>query len=281
VSESRQLTGWWASHRVHVAAGLAFTGFAVVLTAIESLAVRGQLDFALFKLHLTQQYKMAVPIALEASGLTFAGLSLWATLTRDRAPVSRTLTVVCVLAAAVASWTGSRAAGLPTIGSDYLAAASVVALLMWHEILHRLRRDELRASGRLTTAAPPPPARPRFGASRWLVSPSETLRAWMLGVREGVTSAADAVALVRAEKSIAPPPPVGDGEGLADIAAMSKRQAIEAAAAELGTYEAVRVCEFLADRHSLAVDHSYAAKVLRLSAAARRRDLVHAVGGAR
>jgi hypothetical protein len=181
-----------SAHRTAIAAAAAFAGLTTVLAAIESLAVRGQLDFAQHIIHLTGSYRAAVPVALEAGGLTFAGLTLWATLHGEHAPTSRLMTAVAVLAASAASWLGSRAAGLPVAGALYLAGASILALVMWHQILHRLRRSQQHADGR---AAAPPPPRPRFGTARWLIDTPGTWRAWKAAVLAGEPDAARALTL--------------------------------------------------------------------------------------
>lgn len=185
--------------------GTAYGAFVLVMGAVETLAVRGQLDFGRFVLDLSAGWLVVVPVALEAGALTWAALALWQTLTRDSGTaaraVTRTGTVVAVGAAAAANWLGANAAGRPPAAAVYLAGASVMALAMWHVILHGVRHAELRAAGALE------PPLPRFRMLRWLVAPRETARAYALAVREGMTSPAAAIAEVRG------PAAAGSGAG--------------------------------------------------------------------
>jgi hypothetical protein len=251
-------------NRVQLAAGLAFVGFAVVLTAIESIAVRAQADFGRYELQLSAEWVVAVPVALEAGALTYAGLSLWATLTKDRAPIARVMTLVTVLAAAGASWVGSRAAHRPEIGAAYFAGASIMALLMWHQILHRLRREELRAENSL---AERPPNRPRFGLARWLVDFRGTLRAWRLAVLQRISDAEQALAEADAAKL---PPLELSTDALVKLAA---RDRLAVAFGALGRIDIPAALAMLQDRGA-PVDQSYAYQLKRtmLAETSRRRD---------
>ncbi len=237
--------------RVQIAAILAFTGFAVVLGAIESLAVRGQSDFGHYELGLTGGWTYTVAVALEAGSLTFAGLALWATLSKDRAPVAKFMTTVMVMAAAGASWTGGRAADRPVIGAAYLAAASVMALLMWHEILHRLRREELRATGSIRKAAPD---KPRFGWARWLIDFRGTWRAWKVAVLRRISDAEEALDAATAAKV----PPI---ELAGDVlAALPARDRLAVAFGALGRVDVPAALAMLRERGA-GIDQSYAYKI--------------------
>jgi hypothetical protein len=185
------------SKRRRRAAWLAFAGFAVVLGSIESLAVRGQADFGHFELALTGAWVYTVAIALEAGAITWAGLALWAMLTRDRVGLAHFMTAVTVMAAAGASWIGARAAHRPEAGAAYLALASVFALLMWHAIMTRVRRDDLRESGEIQGV----PSKPRFGWARWVLAPIETGQAWRLAVLRRISDPEQALAALAAEKA--------------------------------------------------------------------------------
>ncbi|HEX3961155.1 MAG TPA: hypothetical protein VHZ03_31810 [Trebonia sp.] len=194
-TESRRNTD--RAKRRKRAAVLAFMGFAVVLAAIESLAVRGQADFGRFDLGLSGVWQYTPAVALEAGAITWAGLALWAMLTRDRVGLPHLMTAITVMAAAGASWTGARAAHRPDVGAAYLALASVFALLMWHQIMTRVRRDDLRDSGEMQTV----PARPRFGAFRWLMAPGETFSAWRLSILARVSNPDEALVKLAALKA--------------------------------------------------------------------------------
>jgi hypothetical protein len=241
--------------RERFAALVAYLAFAAVLTAIEAVAIRGQLDFARFELALVGAWRLVVPVALEGAALTWAALALWSAITRDSAAMARIMTAASVLAAAAANWMGAQAAGRPTAGAAYMAGFSIAALLMWHAILTRVRRAELRALGALEAPLP------RFRPLRWVVAPKETRRAWVYAIREGITSPEQALSLVRGEAVATPAPPVAV-EAPADLSKVSKRQAVEYAASVLGTYEVTPVREWLAQNHQITVDKSHACRVL-------------------
>ena len=260
------------SRNTAVVAAVAFTGFAAVLLAIEALAVRGQLDFAHHVLGLSGAYVYVVPLALEGGTLVSAALALWATLTGDPTAAHRLWTYLFLGGAAAANWLGALAAGRSWVAAAYLAATCVAALRMWHAILHRIQRAELHKAG----AVEPP--LPRFRVLRWLIAPRETGAAWRLAVREGITSPADALALVRREDRIVPPAAATGGEP--DWSTFTtKKSAIEAMAAWLGTFEVKRVREALA-AVDIKTDPSTAGKILRDLHEARRRELVHVVPAA-
>lgn len=179
------------------AALLAFLGFAIVLAAVESMAVRGQSDFGRYELGLSGLWIYTPAVALEAGAITFAGLALWAMLVRDRAMVAHAMTFVMVMLAAGASWTGARAAHRPDVGAAYLALASGVALIMWHLIMHRLRRDDLAEAGEIEDI----PAKPRFGWARWALDPVETGQAMRLAILRGISGRAEALEALAIEKA--------------------------------------------------------------------------------
>lgn len=179
------------------AAVLAFIGFAVVLGSIESLAVRGQADFGRWELGLTGLWVYTASVALEAGAITWAGLALWAMLTKDRVGFAHLMTAVTVMAAAGASWIGARAAHRPEAGAVYLAAASVFALAMWHTIMVRVRRDDLRERGEIVIV----PERPRFGIFRWLMAPVDTGKAWRWAVLNRVSNPDRALAAIADAKA--------------------------------------------------------------------------------
>lgn len=252
-----------AARRRRRAAWLAFAGFAVVLGSIESLAVRGQADFGHFELALNGAWVYTVAVALEAGAITWAGLALWAMLTRDRVGLAHFMTAVTVMAAADASWIGARAAHRPEAGAAYLALASVFALLMWHAIMTRVRRDDLRESGEIQGV----PAKPRFGWARWVLAPVETGQAWRLAVLRRISDPAEALAALAAEKVArkarkgAKTLPVFELAGDV-LAGLGARERLLTAFGALGSVDVPSALAMLQER-SAPVDQSYAYQVIK------------------
>jgi hypothetical protein len=245
------------------AAWLAFAGFAVVLGSIESLAVRGQADFGHYELALNGAWAYTVAVALEAGAITWAGLALWAMLTRDRVGLAHLMTAATVMAASGASWIGARAAHRPEAGAAYLALASVFALLMWHAIMTRVRRDDLRESGEIQGV----PAKPRFGWARWMLAPIETGQAWRLAVLRRISDPSEALAALAAEKGArkarrsAKAIPVI--ELTADIlTALGARERLLTAFGKLGSVDVPSALAMLAESGA-PVDQSYAYQVVK------------------
>lgn len=256
--------------KTQVVAGFAFLGFAVVLLAIEAMAVRGQLDFARHVMGLSDQYVYVVPLALEGGTLVTAMLALWATLTGDPTFMHRVWTWVFLAGAAAANWLGALAAGRSPIAAVYLAAFCVAALRMWHAILHRIRRSELRVAG--ATESP----LPRFRLLRWFVAPRETFTAWKVAVRADVASPAEALALARREiQALTPASSPAAGTDV-DLTSLTKKAAIEHAAGVLGTFAVNPIRDYLAER-GITTDRSNTSKVLRDLQDERRREVVRAV----
>ncbi|MGH9380821.1 MAG: DUF2637 domain-containing protein [Thermoanaerobaculia bacterium] len=252
---------------VLAAAGAALAGFAAVITAIELMAVRGQLDFGTHVIGLSGAWVYVVPVALEGGTLVSASLALWSVLTRDPSFGHRMWTGVFLGAAALANYLGSVAAGRPTIAALYLAGFAVAALRMWHAILHRVTRGQLRATGAMEAPLP------RWRTLRWLVAPGETFRAWRYAVREGITRPAEALAAARAE--VRPATVTADG---VDLGAATKSDAWGAAFAAVGDFDVPRALDWLTER-GVDADRSYGYEVRKRLINARRGEL-HAVTAA-
>lgn len=250
-------------------AGLAFAGFAAVISAIESLAIRGQLDFAEHVLGLHGWHAYGVPVALEGGTLVCAALALWAALERDRVITHHFWTAVFLGAAAYANYIGALAADRPAEAAVYLAGACGAALRIWHAILRRIRR----------TALPPRESSgASFSLSRWLLAPRETFRAWRFSVLEGISKRQDALAAVRGK---AIPSTVATEDGAAvDLSKVSKAEATRTAFATLGSYEVGPALEWLTQR-GVSVDRSYVYELARKQASRRRAELAASPNGRR
>lgn len=240
-----------------------------VLLAIETVAVRGQLDFARHVLELEGHYVAVVPLALEGATAAAAGLTLWATLTGDPVFMHKLWTWIFLGAAVAANWSGALAAGRSTMAALFLAFTCVGALHLWHALLQRIQRNALRALGAMESPLP------RFRVLRLIVAPRETFTAWKLAIRHDITRPADALALARREV-IATPAAAPAAINEVDLTGMSKREAIEHAAHVLGTFETKPVRTWLAER-GVTTDPSNARKVLVDLEDDRRRNLVRAI----
>jgi hypothetical protein len=256
-----------ATRRVRLAALIAIGSFTTVLAAIEAMALRGQIDFGRQVLHLHGYWLAVPPIALEGGTLAAATLTLWAVLTGDSATLSRLMTAALITAASYANYQGAERAGRPTLAAGYLAGASVTAYLMWHTILTRIRRTELRAAGAIEAPLP------RFRLLRWLLAPKETRQAFTIAVRESLTRPQDALAYIREQAALPPArrnhkrPPADEAITTQELLALTaerggKRRAIARAATALDTHEPAKVQQWLAAR-GIDIDLSYVSRTLK------------------
>lgn len=259
------------------AAALTATGsFTVVLAAIETMALRGQVDFGRHVLHLRGAWLVVPPVALEGGTLAAATLTLWAVLARDSASLLRLMTGLLLGATAYANYQGAKHAHRPTLAADYLAGASITAYLMWHSILTRIRRAELRQAGAIEAPLP------RFRLLRWIFAPSETYGAFTAAIRENLTRPDESLALIRGEPAYRPldgtdaPMPARQLVALAAERG-GKRRAVQYAAAALGSQEPKAIQKWLAAR-GIEVDLSYISRTLSRMADDHQRELNAAEG---
>lgn len=246
--------------KVRITAWSAFGSFAVVLTAIEAMALRGQVDFGRHVLKLDGVWLAVPPTALEGGTLVGATLTLWAVLSGDSAASSRLITAILIAAGVYASYQGAKHAHRNTLAADYLAGASAIAYLMWHTILTRIRRARLREVHAIDTPLP------RFRLLRWIIAFPETLAALKIAVRHNITSPEEALALTRRPEIDGDPVKTSDRPLPEDLAVLAagrggKRRAVEHAAAVLGPTEPVRTQQWLADQ-GVVVDLSYVSRTL-------------------
>ncbi|GLY80543.1 DUF2637 domain-containing protein [Actinoallomurus iriomotensis] len=250
--------------RVRIAAGVAIISFAAVLAAIEAMALRGQVDFSRQVLHLNGYWLAIPPIALEGGTLAAATLTLWAVLAGDSAALSRLMTAICIAAAAYANYRGAQHAGRPTLAAEYLAGASVLAYLMWHTILTRIRHAELRTADAIEDPLP------RFRLLRWLLAFNETRQAFTIAVRENLTRPRDALSRIREIPALPPArqtPPTDEPDTVDHLVALAaerggKRLAIEKAAQIISSHEPTRVQQWLSKR-GIDIDLSYVSRTLK------------------
>jgi hypothetical protein len=204
-----------------------------------------------------------VPLVLDSAAFYAAALALRSVLAGDSALGDRLLVWLYALgSAALNVWHADRAGGLAA--ALFYGGASVSAVVLWDRTLHATRRDALRELGAID-----PPA-PRFRAMRWVIRPRETWRAWSLAIAEGVSIPAEALALAREARSVAPASPAADplradveridgpadASPAADVAGLSKADAVRLAWSELGKdAPAGEVVAWLGNRGVAVKDH--------------------------
>jgi hypothetical protein len=245
--------------KVRLAAWITLGSFTIVLTAIEAMALRGQLDFGRHVLELHGAWLAIPPIALEGGTLVAATLTLWAVLSGDSAALPRLITATFIAACVYASYQGAQHAGRSTLAAEYLAGASATAYLMWHAILTRIRRTGLHEVGAIDAPLP------RFRLLRWLIAFSETSTALKIAVRHNITSPEQALALAQQPATNTPretnPDPRPEDLTVLATRRGGKRRAVEHAATILGSTEPTRTQHWLAAR-GINVDLSYVSRTL-------------------
>lgn len=242
------------------------TGVTAVCAVLVMLAPLGLSAWSLSQwatdeLGITGPLAYAVPATADLTALTFIGLTYLAAFRGQGGGISRVMVWVMIALSAVANARHGATIGLDaTIG---FAVCPAVTGVMLEVIIRRTLRDALVALG----AVDPP--LPRFRAARWLpgVAFLETLAAWKVAVREGITSPRQAVAAVRLQN--------GDhqadeavthlaqlAEEVDELAAMTKGEALRAAFLAIDAIDAPRAITWLAQR-GIEVSPTYAHKVAR------------------
>jgi hypothetical protein len=107
----------------------------------------------------------------------------------DRGTVFRAATWLFAASAGAMNYWHASTGGWnhPTPKAVSYGAMSLVGIALWELYASLIHRQEMRARDAI------PPARPRFGAVHWVRYPYLTWTAWSLSVRDGITSAGDAL----------------------------------------------------------------------------------------
>lgn len=133
-------------------------------------------------------------IALDAAAVVCVGMSTYAAEQGENGGAFRALTWAF---SAGSAWFNYRF-GLTTSAPDdemFFPAMSLAGPVLLELMLKRIRSRRRQASGVQRGG------RPRFGL-RWLVSFTETRRAWLAAVREGIPRADEAIAFVRESQQL-------------------------------------------------------------------------------
>jgi Protein of unknown function (DUF2637) len=167
---------------------LAFVGLCVAL-----MSWKGLVDFGEDILGLGEWAAKMVPISLDGAAIALAFLGLRSVLAGDAAGFPRVLAVVVIGASAGFNFYQASQQYGDAAAELFFAGMTVLVYLLFEVVLRQLRRRSLRAIGAIE------PPLPRFRLARWLpgVAFRETLRAWKMAVRHGVTSPAEALELAR------------------------------------------------------------------------------------
>lgn len=211
-------------------AQLASLAFATVLLAVDGVTAaeswRGLVGFGgLLGIHGLAAY--GVPVTLDGVSVASALLALRAELAGESSGAYRASMFAFTAASAAANWWHGRLTG-GIEAALYLGGMSLATAWVFSLVLRQLRREDRRRAGRLTEQLP------RFSAAHWLRFPLLTGAAWSIAVRDGLTSPTAALAAARAEREgreLARLPEVPDD---AELAAMSKTDAIKIALAHCG-----------------------------------------------
>ena len=161
----------------------------VVVVAPALASWRGLVETGHVWLGLPGDWAVLVPLTLDSAATYAAVLAMRSVLAGDSALVDRLLVWAYALGAAGLNLAFHRLfGGAPS--ALYYAAASVSAVVLWGRTLRAWRRDQLRLVGAIE------PPLPRFRALRWVIAPTETARAWRVAVMQGLSTPAEALALV-------------------------------------------------------------------------------------
>lgn len=256
--------------RIPRAAVVAALAFAVALLAVEGVIVaeswRGLVGFAGL-IGIAGVAAWGVPVTLDGVSLIAAVLALRAELVREASGVYR-LTMFGFTAASAAAnyWHGIRT-GSPE-AALYLGGMSVAVAWLFSLALRQIRRAERKAAGRVTGD------RPKFSAAHWARYPLLTWLAWSLAVRDGIATAAEALAAARAERE-KPAVPLPEVPPVAELAELPKAEAIRLALAH-NDGNVIASLSWLAER-GITCDRAYAHDV-KAGRSGRRRELSAAAG---
>lgn len=258
---------------------------AVVVLAPELVLWRALVPLGRDELELSDGWEFFPPLMFGAAGAACAVLALRAVLAGRAAVVERFLTFVYALAgAALAGWYEAASQGR-VAAAVVFAGAAVSSPLLWDRVLRHLAWTWLEAAGVIERPLP------RFRPLRWVFDFRTTRDAWLLALREGISTPAEALAVLRARRDGLPSPaPRAELPApLPELAAMSKvdalRTAWAAAGVEVPESSHVRpALGWLAER-GIQINESYAYGVqrreLERAATARRSELAVAGGEAR
>lgn len=280
---SGQVSGGVApARRPHRAVGaLGAAALAVVVLAPELVLWRALVPFAREELKLTGGWVFFLPLMFGAAGAACASLALRAVLAGRAAVVERALTFAYALSGAgVAAWyeTHQHRAAAAVV----FAGAAVSSPVLWDRVLRHLAWEWLDAAGVIERPLP------RFRPLRWVFDFGNTRDAWLLALREGITTPDQALAVLRMRREGVPTPAprVELAAPIAELAGMTKVEALRTAWAALevevpATSDVPPALAWLRDR-GVDVNESYAYQQAKREAersSSARRSALAVAGG--
>jgi hypothetical protein len=233
----------WAS-----AAAIAAVAVTPMILSATSLAA-----WARDSLGLSGAAPWLVPASLDLAALACIALALAASLRGEAGGAPKLLAWLLVAGSAVANWRHGQAIGT-TDAEAYFPALPVLAMVLVELGLRFVRRTALVSAGRTEASLP------HWRLARWVRFPRETFAAWSLAVADGITSPAEAVALVRQHRTGAAPAPAVEVSAAAsaagnlvegpdpELAALPKAEQLRVAFRALDEVNARRALTWLAQQ---------------------------------
>lgn len=270
------------SDRTELAVGVfGAVALTVVVLAPELVLWRALVPFSRSELGLADGWEFLPPLMFGAAGAACAVLALRAVLAGRAAVVERVLTFAYAFSgAAVASWYEAHQ-GRPAAALVF-AGAAASAPLLWDRVLRHLAWRWLDAAGVIERPLP------RFRPLRWVFDFGNTRDAWLLALREGITTPDQALAVLRMRREGVPTPAprVELAAPIAELAGMTKVEALRTAWAALevevpATSDVPPALAWLRDR-GVDVNESYAYQQAKREAdrvTAARRSALAVAGG--
>lgn len=200
---------------------------AIVVLAPEAAAWQGLLSLARNQFHIPSPWEFLVPLLFGAAAFYVALLAQRYVLRGDSAITERLLTWAYAAAGAGFNFWNGQESGQEhaTAVALFFGGASLSAALLWDRTLRAWRRDQLREIGALERPLP------RFRALRWVLAPTGTFKAFRVSVLAGLSTPAEALAMVESRGQTSPAPLAGQAELAADVdqrpAHLEERPAVE------------------------------------------------------
>jgi hypothetical protein len=182
--------------------GSAWTAIAltVILLAVEAVVLaeswRGLAGFA-HLIGITGPAAWGVPVTLDGVSLVAALVALRAELAGEASGLYRLTLFVFTAASAAANYWHGRASG-GTAAAVYLGGMSIAVAVVFALALRQIRHEDRRRAGAVTSRLP------KFSPAHWARYPALTWRAWSLAVRDGHTTARDALTAAAARTAAHP-----------------------------------------------------------------------------
>jgi Protein of unknown function (DUF2637) len=235
----------------------------LVVISVAAMSFTGLVGFGRDVLHLSGLAAAMVPVSLDMAAMSCGALGLRSVAAGESAAGARCMLAAFVIASASANYLHAERAYGDTAAALFFGSMSVAAVAMFDLVLRSLRRAALRSIGAIERPLP------RFRAVRWLRFPRETFGGWSMAVRFGLTRPDDALALVWERAEVRAAVDARD----ADLAALSKAEALRTAFAAVGRVDVPAALGWLRER-SVKIDRGYAYELAKTQRAPGSRALV-------